>query len=474
MKRILDLIAPHRVIFRHDALKYSPDDDFRVFIGACPIPYAIEDQHIVAIGATGSGKTVCFQRAIQRILRRPMDRIVVLDADGSLFEKIGRPEDLNVNIFDARAPCWDLAGEIESETGPEALAARAVPSVSISGEAAEWMRYTRTICESIFATSPMASPTELYQRFFLSSHNELRRLVENTPARRMFERGAEKMLAGVLGILSSRMSYLRYLRDPSPGVNPFTFTGWGREAPPGSRLFLTYKINQKPALMPMYSTGLGLLISELLSQQPIPPHEPSLYRKTWIIGDEFGLLGCIAGMDEALTNGRRFGLTIAAGFQDIHMIREAYGRNVSNSILNSFGTWLVMCQNEGESAAYFSHCLGDRQVIRSLNSTSKSISGEHKNKTLTQADNIHNEQLVLTGELLHLPNRIGFLRVRGDPILHEVELPLCTWPPSHTPAFIPRVFVPLPPLGTGMIGGEASLEALDPSTILGAESNGNK
>lgn len=469
---ILGRIAPDRVILKPSTNGRNEPPDLRVFLGPVPIPYTVEAQHIVTIGASGSGKTQAFESVVAVLMQRPRDRLVILDPESNLFTKLGQPCDTVVNIFDARCPGLSLSHEMLTEEDSPQVALAFVPPVPEGGQAEEWTGYGRTLVEAVMTSSPNAPPSELYRRFFISSPAELAKLVETTPARRIFEPGAERMLASVLAVLASRLGYLRYLRDPAPETKPFTFTGWAREAPPGARLFLTYTVKQKRALFPLYNAGLSLLISEMLSQPPVPqPPTPGSYKRTWIIGDELGLLGRIAGIEDAVTNGRRFGLTVMAGFQDIHQPRHAYGANLAGSLLNSFGTWLVMAQNDGESAEYFSRALGNQQIRRRLTSTSRGTGREFSQHQITTNEQIATEPLVLAGELLHLPNLTGFLRVRGDPLLHKITLPVMTWWGARLEPFIrrPTATLPPPPARLEAVNKPLGVPALDFNFDFGDE-----
>ena len=169
------------------------------------------------------------------------------------------------------------------------------------------------------------------------------------------------------------------------------------------------------------------------------PTTAETYRRTWIIADEFGALGRIGSVEDALTNGRRFGAAVSAGVQDIHQLRIAYGGALTGSILNSFGTWLVMGMNDGESADYFSRALGNTQMKRRLAGTSENRGGDHNTSSTSINEQIQIEPAVLAGELLHLPNLEGFLRVRGDPFLHHITVPVFSWSGPTREWFIPRL-----------------------------------
>ena len=443
---IFDMIAPNRVRFgvRKPGRTYARD--LRLSIGDQIIPYDIESQHFLLAGATGSGKTVALDGITDVLNVRPKDRLVVLDADGSQLTKIGRPGDAVANIFDARAVAWGgLTVEIENETDPARIAKGTIP-VNPNSSAEEWDGYSRTLLEAALVAMPHASPQQLYKLLFMEDFSSLAKLAASTPASRIFEPGNGKMARSVVGVLSSRLAWLRYLRDPPAGKKPFSFTRWAREAPPGSRLFLTYLVDQMDALLPMYSLAISLLSSSLLSQPPLPfPITAASYRRTWIIMDEWGLMGRISGMRELLSNGRRFGVANICCTQDIESILYAYGQHVTGSLLNGLGTQLIMSMNAGASAEYFSQLLGDHQVRRTLSGSSQGLSGGKKSINNSTSEQVTIERLVLPGEIKNHKNRTGFLYVKEDPILHEVTLPVVKWRMDGQPAFIPRPAAPLPP-----------------------------
>lgn len=447
----LDKIAPRRAVFKTKPGGLAGGQaaaDLRLRVGPMILPYSIEPQHILAVGATGAGKSVVFHRLAAIIRQRPQDRLVILDPEGALYRCLGRDQDTTANLFDARAPLWDPVQEIRGEEDVDFFALAVFPRGH--GEAEEWYSYGRSILKAILERSPRALPSKLYHRLFLSSREELREIVKGTPAQRLFEPGAERMLSGTLGVLGSHLEWLRYLRDPDRGKPAFTFSNWARNAPPGARLFLPYSARQRSALIPFYRTVTTLIIQELISLPPVPqPVSAGTYRRTWLIADEFGLLGRVGSIEDALSNGRRFGVAVAAGFQDIHQLRASYGRDLTGSLLNNFGSWLVMMMNDGESAEYFSHALGNIQIKRRLSSSSQGHSGDSSSSNSTSSEQVQIEPVVLAGELLHLPNLEGFLRVRGDPVLHHISLPPFSWTGPGREWFIPRAKAPLPPPPAG-------------------------
>jgi len=443
---IFDMITPNRVRFGVQKSGRSHVNDLQLSIGGETIPYGTEAQHLLFAGATGSGKTVALDGITNVLSVRPKDRLIILDADGSQLTKIGRPGDAIANIFDARAVTWGgLAAEIENETDPSQIASAVVPESTDPGSE-EWLGYTRTLLEAAIESMPRASPSQLYKLLFMEDLSSLAELVDATPARRIFEPGNEKMATSVNAVLSSRLAWLRYLRDPPAGVKPFSFKKWAREAPAGARLFLTYLVNQRKALLPMYSMIFSLMSGELLSQPPLPfPLTPETYRRTWMIMDEWGLLGRVDGMKELLSNGRRFGVTNICCTQDIESIQTAYGVKATGSLLNGLGTQLIMSQNAGESSEYFSQLLGDHQVRRTLSGSSHGSSGGNQSSNQSSSEQVSVERLVLPGEIKNLKNRHGFLYIKEDPVLHEIYLPVVKWRMDGQPAFIPRPRVPLPP-----------------------------
>lgn len=100
-----------------------------VMVGGVEWSRKQEVRHIVAIGATGVGKTVLLTSLIDQALERG-DRVVVHDPKGDLTEKYFNPENtILLGPWDDRAPLWDVAADIDSPALIEEFAQAAVGDV---------------------------------------------------------------------------------------------------------------------------------------------------------------------------------------------------------------------------------------------------------------------------------------------------------------------------------------------------------
>lgn len=91
------------------------------------IPRAFEPQHMLFLGASGTGKTQAIYRLLEGV-RRAGQRAVVYDVNGSFVEKFYRADrDIIMNPLDERCPGWSLWDEVRAGTDYDRLAESLFP-----------------------------------------------------------------------------------------------------------------------------------------------------------------------------------------------------------------------------------------------------------------------------------------------------------------------------------------------------------
>ncbi len=380
-----------------------------------------ETKHFKLIGTTGTGKSTAIREILQSALDRG-DRAIIADPDGGYLDRFfsAARGDLILNPFDKRSRSWDLFSELTEEFDVEQLARALIPDTE--GEDRSWRGYARTfftaVTQQLWALARTGRHTitlgELYRVLTMASHEELKILVQHTPAQSFLENGNERMFGSIRSVAASSIAALAYVaRQQGP---PLSLRHWIR-SPPGHRvLFLPYSATQIAALRSLISAWLRLSIFETMSG-------PDRDQRLWFIIDELDALGTIDGLKDALARLRKFGGRCVLGFQSIAQVSDTYGQGEAQTIVENCGNTLVLrcsASEQGGTARFASRLIGEREVVRPHESRSRGP-GEWR-YSRSYSDQHVTEAAVLPSEIEQLPDLAGYVKLASSSSWCRVNL----------------------------------------------------
>lgn len=388
----------------------------RLEIGGVPIPVELETRSFLLAGSPGSGKSQAMTVILDEV-RASSDRAIIADASGQFYSRYGGGSgDVLLNPFDQRSARWSPLAEIRHVADCASLTKSMIPDGI--GSAAEWNGYAQSVLQPMLEHLAENGGTngELFRLTCIAELGELREILNGTAAAPLVAEGNERMFGSVRAILSSYLKAYQYL-DPAAGADGFSIrnyvdsgTGW---------LFLTYQQDQRDALKPLLQAALDVASRAVLSL-PV-----QLDRRVFFGLDEFPLLGNVNSIIDLLTNGRKHGAVALVGIQAISQLRETYGKEKTQTILSTLGTWLTLRVADHETADYMSKALGDEEVRRVVASGGESSSGAfQKNKSTNWQEQVATQKVVLPSELQTLPDLCGYLNIAGPLPICPVRLPL--------------------------------------------------
>jgi type IV conjugative transfer system coupling protein TraD len=377
----------------------------QVSIGGIPIPRDCEPQHFLAVGGTGTGKTVACE-AVLDVARARKERAVVYDPTGVLVSHYYREgQDVILSPIDSRSVLWTPWAEGETAYAYENIAKALVPDAL--GENQFWSQAGRAIFRAaLTSTTNLPALIDLVfgedQDFLLSVLQSLR-IVGLA--------GPENMLASSRGTCATYIQPLAYL-PPAGDKEPFSIRKWVRDESSDSWLFIPAREDVREAIRPLMSMWLGIAVQAGMSL----PQSHS--RRLWFILDELPTLQKLPSLDTVLAGGRKYGITCLLGIQAIAQLREVYGHDGAAALLSHPSTRLTLRVNDFETAEYLSKSLGDRHTIRKVTSESRNTGGG--GQSTSEQHSI--EAAVLSSEIMSLPNLVGYLRVPNDPVIKKIKL----------------------------------------------------
>jgi len=377
-----------------------------------------ETKHFKIIGTTGTGKSTAITEILSGALARG-DRAIIADSDGSYARQFYNPArgDVILNPFDSRAARWDLFAEIVEPHDADQLARSLIPDYD--GQDRNWRNYARTFLTATLRQIHRTSERNLdslYSVLVKASEDDLRELLEGTPAAPFVAKDNGKFLGSVRSIAMQHLAVLEHLMRQTEG-EALSIRKWIREG--RGVLFLPYGANQIASLRNVISTWMRLAIFETLSLEERD-------HRFWFVVDELEALGAIDGLKDALTRLRKFGGRCVLGFQSIAQVRGTYGDTEAQTIVENCGNTVILrcsASERGGTAEFASRLIGKREVTRQQLSHSRPRKPlGFLNQTRTVTDQITTEDAVMASEIEQLPDLSGFLKMASRPEWFRVTL----------------------------------------------------
>jgi hypothetical protein len=402
------------------ALARHPQAGSLSFAGVT-VPAADEVKHFKLLGTTGTGKTTAIRELLQGALVRG-DRAILADPGGGYLERLYRPErgDVILNPFEPRARPWNLFDELTHPYHIEQLARALIPDPD--GPAREWAGYARTFFAAVtrqLYSAHVDEFAELYRLLLVAEPEELRALLEGTPAQPMLAPGNERMFGSVRAVTGAALGAFEYLHD-QPG-EPISVRSWIRDG--RGVLFLPYQADQIAALRTLVSTWMRLAIFHTLSLHPVAAARD---RRLWFVIDELDALGAIDGLKDALTRLRKYGGRCVLGFQSIAQVSSTYGGGEAQTIVENCGNSLILrcsASEGGGTARFASQLIGEREILLEQIARTRGA-GAALRSSISRTTQRVREPALLAAEIEQLPDLAGYLKLVSHPAWLRVALPV--------------------------------------------------
>lgn len=171
-------------------------------------------------------------------------------------------------------------------------------------------------------------------------------------------------------------------------------------------MFITAREAMREALKPVLSLWIDTAIKAVLDLEPI--HRERL----WFCIDELPTLQKLDILKLALTNTRKYGLCMVLGVQDFSQLYEIYGHDLAKTIISGCQTKLLLRVTDGAAAKLLAELMGQAEVDEKDETLSYGLSSQRDGVSVMARRQMRD--LVLTSEILTLPDMTGYLLVPGD------------------------------------------------------------
>lgn len=375
--------------------------------------------NIFAFGQQGSGKSVVIKQLLESIVASG-EQVVIYDEKREYTEILYNPEDtILIAPWDKRSAYWDISKDLTVFEDFELLASRL-----ISGKASEpmWSNGARSIFSGMLAFCRAKNAQSWgwkdVSNALATDDFILRELLEeHYPAAARFVEPNSKTTHSFMSTLLAEVSWMSSIGNNwiRTKENTFSIKQWlNGEYPNIKKLIIQSHPQFKHVGSPLCNSLLGFLTSSMLSK---PDGNTS---KTWLILDELGNLSRNDSLKEWLSLGRSKGCRCIAGTQSVSQLRDIYGDDSTETILNLFSTIISLrCGAPSDAAEYAAKCFGEGVFER------PTIGAEHSKNVINWHKEVNN--LVTADHLKHIPEAndgvLGYITSSGWNSVFKLKWP---------------------------------------------------
>jgi len=369
-------------------------------VGQFFMPLQLETRSLAIYGEPGSGKTQIILRIISDLIKRS-DKFVCLDVGGDIYGSLGNPDDTVLSATHEEGVEYSPFADIHKKSDCNIIANSFIPKGS--GDTEAWNGYARdvliVILERCFELSKTTNKDLLY--FACDADIQtLQKLVKGTAVQRILEGKNEKKVDDIMGIISQHLKPLSMF-SPDAGRNSFSLKSWVKNDVGCGNLWLIYDDSSAIASASLRAVWMNILIQETLSLAPDPE------RRLCFVLDELASNGVIDGLSQAVSRGRKYGMSFVFAVQNLSQLHQSYGRDETHSILGSVGHTVILRSPDPDTAEYLSKCIGDTEVER------EQVSSQGKGNGVNIQKVRETKRAVLPSEISELNDLNGFIKISG-------------------------------------------------------------
>lgn len=390
----------------------SNNTDSHLHLDELPLIKDKETSHMLITGTTGSGKSNCLYTLLPQI-RKLSQRVVVVDLTGELVTRYYREgKDLILNPFDQRSLAWHPWAECKIQSDYDSMADAFVGSNPNAYDPFWEMASKLVFSSALRRLKKQQSTLQLFKKLATVPLPEFASFLAGTKAAALTDPKGEKTTLSIRASLVARIGALEYLKDTKKS---FSIKQWVQEEEEGDQwLFLTAMPSQRESLRPLLSTWMDTAIQGLMAMSP------NYDRRIWFVVDELPALQKLPSFGKALAELRKYGGCIVAGIQDIPQIKDIYGHNGAQTILNQCNTKVFFRSTDPETCRYISQALGEREQIETSENLSYGANTIRDGVSLSEIKRL--EAIVLPTEVSQLQDLECYIKLPGDLPITQMQM----------------------------------------------------
>ncbi|HYK92074.1 MAG TPA: type IV secretion system DNA-binding domain-containing protein, partial [Acidobacteriota bacterium] len=407
-------------------------------LGEACLPDSVSRRHILVLGTTGTGKSVCLNHYLTSLKERrgsgaEVNKCVVYDVKGEFCGKHFDPGDLVFYPFDRRSVPWSFFNEVRDYPDLDVLGTSLYAPPKDSKDP-YWYNAARDIFRTglfYLLREGRKSNRDIWE-FFSQPLQQIRDSLYTLPVRELgalkhIDKADSNQAASVVSILQERLTFFRYLTDRD---GAFSFRSFIHADDDRRNLFLM-NIRQYDAIFrPLMTFVIDIMTREVLSLAD------SFNRRITFIVDDFGSLDKMPCIFDFLTMGRSKGGFLVLANQDLGSVSSIYGSDQKETFFNNFNVHLVFRLNDPTTAEFLSKAFGEREVIKKFQSSQFSPNDLGDRFSMREQEKL--EKIILPTEFQNLQDFDAYLKIANYG-LTRMKTPR-EFLPKIDEEFVPRDF----------------------------------
>ena len=368
-----------------------------------PMRKGSETLHTMIGGAQGTGKSQQFFRLMAQVRARGK-RAIVYDPTGEFTKAFYREGvDILMNPLDSRSPNWNIWCEIEKDYHFDNMANGLIPDPAEADPF--WAQAGRMVLKDVYRVlgrENRRTNSDLYNSIARSNLEALHALLLGTSGATYVDPSTERTGMSLKMTVQNQLESFRFLHDEG---ELFSIRQWVQDDS-DSWMFITARESMREALKPVLSLWIDTAVKAVLDLEPI--HRERL----WFFIDELPTLQKLDILKLALTNTRKYGLCCVIGIQDFSQLNEIYGQHLAKTIISGCQTKLLLRVTDGDAARVLAKLMGEAEIDEKEETLSYGLNSQRDGVSVFARRNLRD--IVLTSQILTLPDMTGYLTVPGD------------------------------------------------------------
>lgn len=397
----------------------------RVRIGGISLSNAAELYSALLAGTTGAGKSQLL-RHCACVARERGDAAIIIDRDGDMLSRLYSPStDTILNPLDARGVSWSPLAEVAGRAPYflDHLASLIVPEGGGKIKAGGVEFFFHEAARSVLRAALERSNDNAELVGVLRDPKRLAKAIRGTTAQIFVDL---REFGSIVATVINHVQPLEYL--PPAGPADWSLRNWIREIDERKSkgeagfVFVPLSAETLPAVEKLVPVWMSIATDSVrrLSE--------SRTRRICLLADEVGQYGQVSGFVDALTEGRKRGLSVWAGVQSLAQLQATYGGNGARTMLSCFRHVVIFNTPDPQGAEDASKWIGERTVKVT---TKQSNGGEATRKEQRRAVTPH--------DIRSLPNLMCYAWVSGKSEWLKTKVVRCE-PPIISAPFVERKF----------------------------------
>lgn len=395
-----------------------------------PMPRQMETEHFLIAGGTGAGKTTILQSMMDGVIGRG-DRMLAIDVKGDVTARLPTRNAALLSLDDARSRRWDLGLDVVSREDAEELAIELVPETSDPSWSAGARRVLACLIgylqEEYGCSARSWSWTEL-ERLLMSPIEVLYGIVlEREPATAVFldtshDETRKQAMSFFLVLIANALPVVsacaRMGSQKGPGIS---FRRWVSAVDAPQVLILRQSQRYPELSATIARLGLKFVADAAADRAAEAAPDP-----VWLMLDELPQIGRTPAVPRLAAIGRSAGIRLVVTVQSPAQLREIYGAEGCQHLLDNLTTKIVGRTSSGKTALEIAeHWIGNR-TVEYWEKSARDANGAIRNECRTADIPVVEPQLLSDG--LGLGSAVSAGPVVRALVLGHGDVCLLEWP----------------------------------------------